>query len=61
MNEIRLYPSDQNQILLVDANTILLVESPTALPNGWQANSGSTVIGGNDSGKTSGGSDVKGF
>ena len=48
MNTIRLWPLDNNQILLYDTNEIWLTEPVCDLPENWEANQQSRVLGGDD-------------
>ena len=50
-NSIRVWPLDQNQIILDldgDVNAILLGDETPETPDGWEPNSGSTSAGGSD-------------
>lgn len=54
MNTIRLWPLDDNQILLFDTNEIWLLEEQSGLPDKWEENNPDiSFIGGSDIKKVS--------
>lgn len=68
-NTIKLFPIDNNEIVLADTNEILLVPDDPGRPDGWEPNSGSTELTGKKvlpvdrrgggPARTPGGSDIK--
>jgi len=69
-NTIKLWPLDQNTIVLLAVNEIKIIDCDIVTPEGWEANSGSTIMGAGRTGPgtigrsggspgTAGGGDVK--